>query len=158
MVSPGVAITGATVDVTIHVKKGSTVQPAAAIDRELVRFLCLVREAGSVQAACDRLHCSTRKAQRMLKRFTEATGLELLDYHGWQGTALTPAGEQCVVLYAAALKSVQRIVREQGLGTNRPVEMDAICEDGRLRMHTSQLRGRARDPTGSGAGEQQING
>lgn len=146
MISPGVAITGATIDVTIHIKKGSTAQPTAAIDRELVRFLCLVRESGSVQAACDRLHCSTRKAQRMLRRFTEATGLELLHYHGWQGTELTPAGEQCIVLYAAALQSVQRIVREQGFGTGRPIEMDAVCEDGRLRMGTAQLKSVAQNP------------
>ena len=146
MISPGVAIAGATIDVTIHMKKGSTAQPTTAIDRELVRFLCLVRESGSVQAACDRLHCSTRKAQRMLRRFTEATGLELLHYHGWQGTELTPAGEQCIVLYTAALQSIQRIVREQGFGTGRPIEMNAICEDGRLRMGTAQLKSAAQNP------------
>ena len=145
MISPGVAIAGATIDVTIHMKKGSTAQPTTAIDRELVRFLCLVRESGSVQAACDRLHCSTRKAQRMLRRFTEATGLELLHYHGWQGTELTPAGEQCIVLYTAALQSIQRIVREQGFGTGRPIEMNAICEDGRLRMGTAQLKSEAQN-------------
>lgn len=145
MISPGVAISGATVDVTIHVKKGSTAQPAAAIDRELVRFLCLVREAGSVQEACDRLHCSTRKAQRMLRRFTECTGLELLSYHGWQGTELSPAGKQCIVLYAAALKSIQHIVREQGLG-NVPSQLQASCENGHLKMEASQLRGAASRP------------
>lgn len=156
MISPGVAIAGTTVDVTIHVKKGSTAQPAAVIDRELVRFLCLVRDSGSVQRACERMHCSTRKVQRMLRRFTEATGMELLRYHGWQGTELTPAGKQCIVLYAAALQSVQRIVRDQGLG-NASSQLQATCENGRLKMEASQLRGRARDPTKQEANEQTIN-
>ena len=156
MNSAGVAKTGATVDVTIHVKKGSAALPAAAIDRELVRFLCLVRETGSVQEACDCLHCSTRKAQRMLRRFTERTGLQLLSYHGWQGTELSAAGKQCIVLYAAALKSVQHIVHEQGLGS-APSQLQATCENGRLRMEASQLRGTASLPPKPNTSSKAIN-
>lgn len=129
------------VDVTIHIKGLNSAQPAAALDRRLVEFLCHVRDTGSVQAACERQHYSPRKAQRMLKRFSDESGLELLDYHGWHGTELTPAAVQCIALYVASLKSVQQIVEERGLPQNNtPVRLSATNENGTLKLSTGQLK------------------
>lgn len=141
--------TAPNVDVTIHIAKSGNPQAEAVINRDLVRLLCLIRETGSMREVCERTCCSERKVQRMLKRFTDATGLKLLHYHGPHGTELAPAGKQCIILYSAALRSVQRIAEEQGLPGAPAMDMYASVEDGKMRMGTAQLKGRARDPTGA---------
>lgn len=129
------------VDVTIHIKGLNSAQPEAALDRKLVEFLYHVRDTGSVQAASERMHYSPRKAQRMLKSFSDASGLELLDYHGRHGTELTPAAVQCIALYVASLKSVQRIVEERGLPQkDLSINLSASNENGTLRLKTNQFK------------------
>lgn len=143
------SLAGSSVDVTIHIKGMGKSQPEATIDRSLVEFLCHVRKTGSVQDACDAMHFSARKVQRMLKRFEEASGIELLSYHGWQGTELTAAGNRCIALYGEALQSVRQIVREHGGTLQGSVNLDmyAVSAGGTLKLAAQPFQGRSRDPT-----------
>ncbi len=104
------------VDVSILLKKqGGSTAPQAKIDRELVDLLIAIRDCGSVQEACNRLCVTPRNAQRMVKRFVDFSGIELLRHRGAQGTELTEEGQQCIDLYVAARYCVGQVVRESAL-------------------------------------------
>lgn len=129
------------VDVSILLKrKEGALNGYAIIDRNLVDLLIAIRDTGSVQSACDQLCCSTRNAQRLLKRFTENSGLEVLRHKGPHGTELTTEGQQCIDLYVAARTCVQQIVREGRLPRalpplpHYPIPDDydhrAMCQEG----------------------------
>lgn len=110
------------IDVAIHLQ-GSGLSKAV-INRELVDLLLAIEATASVQKACEQLNLTTRSAQRTLKRFAEGSGLQLLEYHGWQGTNLTDEGRQCIALYVAARGCVEQIVRESAFPRPLPPLMN----------------------------------
>lgn len=103
------------VDVSITLKKEAGTMPAAVIDRELVNLLLEIDDRKSVSEACERINCSTRQAQRMLRRFTDGSGLKLLRHHGQKGASLSDEAEQCIALYAALLQCAEQLLRERPL-------------------------------------------
>lgn len=100
--------------VDVAVRLGKDCRQQAVIDRKLASLLLAIRDAGSMQQACDELFCSTRQAQRTLKRFADGSGIRLLEHHGARGVELTEEGRQCIDLYVAARGCVEQIVREHG--------------------------------------------
>ena len=103
------------VDVAISLGKGEDALPAVLIDRPLVDLLLEIDRAGSVSEACRRLNISTRKAQRMLKGFSDGSGLRLLLHRGSKGTELTNVARQCIALHAASSRCAERLLRESPL-------------------------------------------
>ena len=103
------------VDVAITLKRGSEMGLPAVIDWELVSLLIEIEDKGSVSEACARLNRSTRQAQRMLKRFTNGSGLILLKHHGQKGTSLSDEARQCIALYVASLQCTEQLLQKNPL-------------------------------------------
>ena len=97
-------------DVAILLRRNHDVAQDAVLDRKLIDLLLAIEDTNSVAKACERLCCSTRYAQRMIKRFSDASGLELLKHRGWQGTELTDEAHQCIALYVATRSCTEQIV------------------------------------------------
>ena len=118
------------VDVAISLKKGSGTELPAVIDRELVDLLLAIDSTGSVSEACEQLCCSTRHAQRTLKRFSDGSGLRLLKHHGSKGTALADEANQCIALYVALRQCTEQLLRDNPMPralpplSNYPTEHD----------------------------------
>ena len=118
------------VDVSILLRRvDSEASPVAVVDRELVDLLTAIRDTGSVQRACRKLRISTRHAQRIVKRFTDGSGIRLLRHRGSLGTELTEGGRQCIDMHAAARKRVEQVVR----GCELPPLSPPSLADGRGR-------------------------
>lgn len=99
------------VDVAILLRRNGTLEEPASIDRKLVNLLLAIEDTHSVTKACDRLSYSTRYAQRMIKRFAECSGIELLRHRGQQGTELTEGARECIALYVAARSCSEQLIR-----------------------------------------------
>lgn len=104
--------TGMYVDVAISLKKGNGTEPPAVIDRELIDLLLAIDGAGSVSEACEQVNRSTRQAQRLLKRFSDGSGLRPLKHHGRKGTMLSDEARQCIALYVALRQCAEQLLRE----------------------------------------------
>ena len=101
--------TSLSIDVAISLGKRSGL-PEAVIDRQLVDLLLAIEETASVGKSCEHLHISVRSAQRLLKRFSDGSGLRLTERRGCRGTAITDEGVRCIALYAATLSCVSQLV------------------------------------------------
>lgn len=108
------------VDVAITLKKGNGMDMPAVIDRQLIDLLLEINDKGSVSEACGRINCSTRQAQRMLKRFSDGSGLKLLRHHGQKGTSLSEEARQCIALYVALRQCTEQLLRENSLPRSLP--------------------------------------
>lgn len=98
--------------VAVSLEKGGSANAPASIDRQLIDFLLVIESTGSVSEACERLNCSTRHAQRMLRRFTDGSGLVLLEHHGSRGTTLSGDARRCIALYAALNQCAENLLKE----------------------------------------------
>lgn len=99
------------VDVAILLRRNGTLEEPTSIDRKLVDLLLAVEDTHSVTKACERLSYSTRYAQRMMKRFTERSGIELLKHRGQWGSELTDGARECIALYVAARSCSEQLIR-----------------------------------------------
>ena len=96
-------------------KRNDAALPCAVIDRELVDLLIAIRDTGSVLEACGQLNMSARTGQRLVKRFVDRSGIEILQSKGCLGTELTEEGRQCIDLYVASQYCVRQVVKEHML-------------------------------------------
>lgn len=109
-------------DAAISIKKLPSAARPAVIDRLLVELLLAIDREGSVSLACRQLNCSTRHAQRMLKRFSEGSGIELLEHHGSKGTTLSDEARQCIAFYMAFCKHAEWLLGEYPIAQAIPTE------------------------------------
>ena len=101
------------VDASIQLRRrNDAALPCAVVDRELVELLMAIRDTGSVLEACKKLSMSARTGQRLVKRFVDRSGIEILQSKGCQGTELTDEGRQCIELYVASQYCVRQVVKE----------------------------------------------
>ena len=103
------------VDVAITLKKGNGTTPPAVLDRPMIDLLLAIDGAKSIAEACEMVCCSTRHAQRMLKRFTDGSGLTLVKHHGSKGTSLSDEARQCIALYAASRQCTEQLLKKYPL-------------------------------------------
>lgn len=103
------------VDVAITLKKGTGTAPPAVLDRPMIDLLLAIDDAESITEACEMVCCSTRHAQRMMKRFTDGSGLTLVKHHGSKGTSLTVEARQCIALYVASRQCTEQLLRKYPL-------------------------------------------
>lgn len=102
------------IDVAISLRKEDGL-PEAIINRQLVDFLLAIEKTASMKTSCDRMHISLRSAQRMLKKFTDGSGLRLIEHHACLGSVLTNEGKQCIALYVATLDCINQLLKEHAL-------------------------------------------
>ena len=103
------------VDVAITLKKGSGTVPPAVLDRSMIDLLLAIDSSESITEACEMVCCSTRHAQRMMKRFTEGSGLTLVKHHGFKGTSLSDEARQCIDLYVALRQCTEQLLKKHPL-------------------------------------------
>lgn len=103
------------VDVAITLKKGSGTAPPAILDRSMIDLLLAIDGAESITEACEMVSCSTRHAQRMMKRFTDGSGLTLVKHHGSKGTNLSDEARQCIALYVASRECTEQLLKKYPL-------------------------------------------
>ena len=103
------------VDIGITLKKGSRTAPPAVLDRSMIDLLLAIDGTNSIAEACEMVCCSTRHAQRMMKRFTDGSGLTLVKHHGSKGTSLTDEARQCIALYVASRQCTEQLLKKHPL-------------------------------------------
>lgn len=118
------------VDVSISFCKGKRTDANAVIDRSLVRLLLAVRETGSMKTACEKLCITPRQAQRILKRFTDSSGIKPLSHHGQQGTCLSEQGIRCIEIYAEVRRLAACLVHDSGI-MQTPADLHLYSQEGK---------------------------
>ena len=70
----------------------------------------LVRERGSLSAACQEMHMAYSKAWRIVNEAEGQLGCKLIERDGARGSTLTPAGERAIAVYEELQTDINNVI------------------------------------------------